>query len=552
MNSSPDLFEKIDLLFDQAGAGNEPWRFFVSLGILVVGLVALEVVFRSARQRIQSSIENKGLSPDVWNVSALLPPLRLASSALLLRLAESALVLAVQLVQLLHGLEALLLALAVILFLFQVIGMLDQIPAALPLKLQEGFPEPAVSKLKSVLRVSVLIMVAAAFVYTQRNLFPEWLWKYSWWRYMLVVVIINIVLLLIRLSEKFLSGMLLDLKESAEKVRTRLVLQATVWPIRLLLVTLAVYAIKEILPLPDAVNRIADGGIGFLTTLAVVIFVYQLVDLIAHELTKVAQRPDNLMDQTFVQMIRVFTRLVVVVVGAIYIIRALTGKPMSTLLAGLGIGGLAVALAAQDTLKNFFGSIMIMLDKPFDVGQRITMEGVDGVVENIGFRSTRVRTLTGHLVTVPNEKMATSKIENIGRRPSIRRLSNITITYDTPPDKVERALEIIRGILENHEGMHPDFPPRAYFNEFNDASLNILMIYWYHPPNYWDFVSFSERVNLQIMRAFEAEGIEFAFPTTTTYLAHDDRRPLHIQFSESTAKSELVSGQSVQLPQDQP
>jgi len=150
-----------------------------------------------------------------------------------------------------------------------------------------------------------------------------------------------------------------------------------------------------------------------------------------------------------------------------------------------------------------------------------------------------VRTLTGHLVTVPNEKMATSKIENIGKRPSIRRLSNITITYDTPPDKVERALEIIRSILENHEGMHPDFPPRAYFNEFNDASLNILMIYWYHPPNYWDFAAFSERINLQIMRAFEAEGIEFAFPTTTTYLAHDERRPLHIQFSGQTDRVNL-------------
>ena len=127
--------------------------------------------------------------------------------------------------------------------------------------------------------------------------------------------------------------------------------------------------------------------------------------------------------------------------------------------------------------------------------------------------------------------MATSKIENIGKRPSIRRLSNITITYDTPPDKVERALEIIRGILENHEGMHPDFPPRVCFNEFNDTSLNILMIYWYHPPNYWDFLAFNERVNLQIMRAFEAEGIEFAFPTSTTYLAQDDRRPLHILLS---------------------
>jgi len=232
--------------------------------------------------------------------------------------------------------------------------------------------------------------------------------------------------------------------------------------------------------------------------------------------------------------------VVVIVIGAIYLLRAFSGKPLSALLAGLGIGGLAVALAAQDTLKNFFGSIMIMLDKPFNVGQRVLVEGIDGVVENIGFRSTRVRTPTGHLVTVPNEKMATNSVENIGRRPSIRRLTNITITYDTPPAKVERALEIIREILDNHEGMNPDFPPRVYFNEFNDTSLNIIMIYWFFPADYWVYMAFTEKVNLKIMRAFEKEGIEFAFPTSTTYLAHDERRPLHISLSSDAQ----LSGQS--------
>ena len=191
-----------------------------------------------------------------------------------------------------------------------------------------------------------------------------------------------------------------------------------------------------------------------------------------------------------------------------------------------------MALAAQDTLKNFFGSIMIMLDKPFTIGQRIIVEGHDGVIEQIGFRSTRVRTLTGHLVTVPNDKMATSSVENIGQRPSIRRLTNITITYDTPPEKVEKAVSIIREILDNHEGMDPEFPPRVYFNEFNDTSLNILMVYWYFPPDYWAYLDFSERINLEIMNQFEKEGIEFAFPTTTTFLAQDERRPLKISIDD--------------------
>jgi MscS family membrane protein len=143
-------------------------------------------------------------------------------------------------------------------------------------------------------------------------------------------------------------------------------------------------------------------------------------------------------------MMRLIARIIVIIFGAIYLVRAISGKPLSALLAGLGIGGLAVALAAQDTLKNFFGSIMIMLDKPFTVGQRVTFGGYDGTVEEIGFRSTRVRTLTGHVVTIPNEKIATDSVENIARRPSIRRLTNITITYDTPLDKVQKAVTITK------------------------------------------------------------------------------------------------------------
>jgi len=548
MNTSSSLFDRINALINQTAVGNEPWRFIAAFCILVVGLTVLEILFRVTRQRIQRSLEKKGVLSEQWNLSSLLPPLRLFFTAVLLRMGESALILPEPLLGLVHALEALLLALASILFLFLLIGFIDRVSQALPEKMQEGFPERTISKLKSALRISVLIVAAAAFIYTQRSLFPEWLWRYAWWRYLLIVVVINMILLVIRLAEKFLSGMLLDLKASEEKIRTRLVLQSTVWPIRLLLVTIAVYAVKEILPLPDSVTRFFDGGIGLLTTLAVVIFLYRLVDIVVHELSKFAQREENLMDQTFVQMIRVFSRMLVIVVGAIYILRALTGKPLSALLAGLGIGGLAVALAAQDTLKNFFGSIMIMLDKPFDVGQRITLEGLDGVVENIGFRSTRVRTLTGHLVTVPNEKMATSKIENIGRRPSIRRLTNITVTYDTPPDKVERAVEIIREILGNHEGMHPDFPPRVYFNEFNDASLNIIMMYWYHPPDYWKFVEFGQGVNLKIMKAFEAEGIEFAFPTVTNYLAHDPRRPMHIRISGDVPQTDTIEFKSPEPP----
>jgi MscS family membrane protein len=262
-----------------------------------------------------------------------------------------------------------------------------------------------------------------------------------------------------------------------------------------------------------------------------VLFLYRLLDVLEYQLTRFVMRDDNEFDMNFVQMVRIVARTLVIIFGVIYLLKAATGKPMTTLLAGLGIGGLAVALAAQDTLKNLFGSFMLMIDKPFGVGDWVLVEGTDGRVEEIGFRCTRIRNFWGHLLSIPNEKMAAITIENVQRRPYIRRWLNVTITYDTPPDKVARAVEIIKEILKNKPDLDPLNPPKVVFNDFNDASLNILVVYWFGHNDYWKSIEFNEAVNFEILRTFNEEGIEFAFPTTTTYLAHDDRRPLTVSLS---------------------
>jgi small-conductance mechanosensitive channel len=534
MESWENFLHKMNSLLGQSGQENGLSRLVVSIAIVLIGMIVLEIIFRFAHRRIQAALEKKGRSTDLWKIAAFLPPLRLAAMALLLRLIEPILGASQKFVYLLHGIEVLLLILAAIIVIYVFIDWLDRLRLVLPMNLQDQFPDHALVKLKSFMRVSTLVLAIVVFIYSMRNFFPAWFLQYPGWRYLLLGVVIAIVCMAIRQVSGFLTNMILVLKSSQENVRMRMVLEAAIWPIRLLLITLAIYVVGEFLSFPPTAERIANTIINVLGTLTVVIFVYRLIELMVFELSKFAEREDNLIDKTFVQMMRMIARIIVIVIGAIYLLRVISGKPLSALLAGLGIGGLALALAAQDTLKNFFGSIMIMLDKPFAVGQRVTTGGIDGTVEDIGFRSTRVRTLTGHLVTIPNEKLATDSVENIGRRPSIRRLANITITYDTPPEKVEKAVSIIREILDNHEGMDPDFPPWVFFNEFNDTSLNILLIYWYFPPDYKAYLNFTERVNLEIMRRFEAEGIEFAFPTTTTYLAQDNRRPLHISISDDT------------------
>jgi len=528
------FFDQLVLLVQKAWASNESWRFIASLVLLFVGFSLLETLWRFANRRVQAAYEKRGVSAEVADLLTFLPSFRLASAGLLLWISSAFLVLPPQLRQLVRGIEIFLLALSAIVFLFQLVGLLNRARLALPRRVQDTVSEDALRKFAGFLRIAILVGIATVVIYTQKAFLPQWLWQYAWWRYLLVFGIFILVYVGMRLVAGFLSTMTVALRDAEEKVRLRLLLQAALWPVRFLLAAIAVHAAATILVLPATANRVAEIIIGALGTLAVILFVYRLLDILEYELGKIAQREDSLIDKTFVQMVRMSARILVLVVGGIYLVRAVSGKPMSTLIAGLGIGGLAIALASQDTLKNFFGSLMIILDKPFKIGDRVVTQGHDGVVEQIGFRSTRVRTLTGHQVTVPNEKVATASVENIGRRPSIRRVANITITYDTPPDKVERAVTIIREILQNHEGMDPEFPPRVYFNEFNDTSLNIAVFYWYFPPNYWDFAEFTQRVNLQIMRAFEAEGIEFAFPTTTTYLAQDDRRPLHIAFASDS------------------
>ena len=275
-------------------------------------------------------------------------------------------------------------------------------------------------------------------------------------------------------------------------------------------------------------SRIADISFtltSILFTIALGFIVYWLIDVPNLWLANFAAKTESKLDDMLVPIIRKSLRVTLVILILVQIAQILSDKPITSIIAGLGIGGLAVALAAQDTIRNFFGSILLFFDKPFEIGDRIVIEGHDGPVEEVGLRSTKIRTLDGHLVTIPNGALVNKNIQNVGKRPYIRRVANITITYDTPPEKIDRALEILKEILNNHEGMNENFPPRVYFNDFNSASLNILVIYWYHPPAYWDYIAFTERFNKEVLRRFNEEGIEFAFPTQTLYLARDPSRP---------------------------
>lgn len=235
-------------------------------------------------------------------------------------------------------------------------------------------------------------------------------------------------------------------------------------------------------------------------------------------------------------LVRLGCRLVAYLIGLWILIAGMQrlGLSLVPLIAGVSVGGLAFALAARPTLGNILSGILIFADRPFRVGERVVIDKHDGVVEEIGLRSTRIRTLDGHLLTVPNEEVSNNFIENVGQRPHIKRVLNVTLTYDTPPDKIREAIAILRQLLSTEEDggkpadelgrppnsqiNYPDFPPRVYFNDLNADSLNILVIYWYFPPVFFDYLEHCTWFNTELIERYNQAGIDFAFPTQTIEL----------------------------------
>lgn len=189
------------------------------------------------------------------------------------------------------------------------------------------------------------------------------------------------------------------------------------------------------------------------------------------------------------------------------------GIEIGTLLAGLGIGGVAVALAAQDTVKNLFGGFVLFFDRPFNIGDRIKFNGLDGFVMHIGLRSLRLRTFDGRLVTIPNSQVVDNAIENVTSEPSTRIVLKLGLTYDTTPEKMDLAMQLLRDLPKTVTNIEDEVT--VTFMEYGDFAMIITYIYFIKKSgNYYGTQS---EVNLEILRQFNANELNFAFPTQTVY-----------------------------------
>lgn len=347
------------------------------------------------------------------------------------------------------------------------------------------------------------------------------------WRIAVLVIIIALSLFIGRILKFFLHRLKPKL-EAMEKHLLAVSAEASSASVTFLFFAIGLRIAISFLVVPDGFQSLLFTSLELLIILSIGHFVYRQVDVMDAWLRRFAKADTANIDQMLIPIVGKSIRVAVVILIILQAAQTLSDQPITSILAGIGIGGLALGLAAQDTIRNFFGSLMIFADKPFNVGELINLDNQLGVIMEVGVRTTKIRTLDGHMLTVPNGNLANMTIHNIGKRQFIRRVFDVTITYDTPPSKVDRAVDILKEILDNHEGMNPDMPPRVFFDELNSDSLNLKCFYWYHPPDFWQYMQFTEHVNREIFRRFNEEEIDFAFPTQTIHLAGDDKRPLNI------------------------
>jgi len=244
----------------------------------------------------------------------------------------------------------------------------------------------------------------------------------------------------------------------------------------------------------------------------------RLVDAIIGEyIVPLAEKTESTLDDQIIPVIRKGLRSVIWVLGIIVALNN-AGYDVGALIAGLGIGGLALAMAAKDSVANIFGGIMVFTDKPFKVGDRIKINGFDGTITEIGIRISRMKTLEGRLVTIPNSLFTGDMVENVTAEPTRKVVLNLGLTYDMSAEQMEKGIALLKEIAANNNDINNDY--LVSFNAFGDFSLGILFIYYIRPES--DNLDTQTAINLEILKQFSANGLEMAFPTQTIYHKKDD------------------------------
>lgn len=279
------------------------------------------------------------------------------------------------------------------------------------------------------------------------------------------------------------------------------------------------------LGLHETALQILLAAVKFFVTLAGVWSAYRVTDLLSEFFASKAAKTETKVDDLLVPLLRKTAKIFITAFGLIYIADSLQIQ-IAPLLAGLGIGGIAFAFAARDTLENFFGSVTVIIDRPFQIGDWVQVGDTEGTVEELGFRSTRIRTFYNSLVTIPNGNLVRDVVDNFGKRRYRRFKTHLALTYDTPPAKIEAFCEGIRELVRCHPYTRKDYY-HVWLNEFGASSLDVLVYVFHEAPDWQTELRERHRLMLDIIRLADRLGVQFAFPTQTLHMYKESHEAAH-------------------------
>jgi MscS family membrane protein len=294
------------------------------------------------------------------------------------------------------------------------------------------------------------------------------------------------------------------------------ILDASVTPMRYLVIAAAILVSAQILNVGSGVDTVLSHLGRTLIIFALLRLVYSLVDLFAPSSNRVFAITGITLDERLLPFVRTAIKLVMIAVGVVIIMQE-WGYDVSGLIAGLGLGGLAFSLAAQDTVANLFGFTALVSDRPFDVGEYIKTPDVEGVVEHVGLRSTQIRRLDQSIVYVPNSVMANSAILNWSRLQKRRLDMVVGVTYDATSEQLKVLLHRLREMLNAQPTIEPDSVV-VYFINFGDSSLDIMVRAYIMLADWGEFTAEKERLSLDIMDIIAELGMSVAFPSRSLYI----------------------------------
>jgi MscS family membrane protein len=349
------------------------------------------------------------------------------------------------------------------------------------------------------------------------NTVEDYLWFLLW---MSLAVIFN------RIISSYLSNLLFRIFDRyTEDLDKRHLFDLLYRPLTLLILLIIFFFATSHIDFPDELDFAAMGySLKSITQRLYLLLLYismlwiavKVVDFIGLILSKKAEKTESRQDDQIVAFAIEFLKILVVIFGIFIILGGVFRLDIGTLVAGLGIGGLALALAAKESLENLLASFTIFLDKPFVVGDMVQVGSLIGTVEKVGFRSTRIRTLERSFLTIPNKKMVDTELDNLTLRTFRRARFTFGVLYSTPPQVIAAIVKDLQDFIDNHPNTNQEGKVR--FTEFGTSSLEIMVQYFVDTMDWDVFLNVKQEINFKIIEIVKQHGSDFAFPSTTVYL----------------------------------